>query len=127
MTGEITQLLEDMRGGGSCAVSRLTEVAYDDLRRMAQRYVRYERPENRMQATALVHDAYLRLVADAGCRWQSRSHFLAAAARRMRQILIDNARARNAQKRGGAMARLPLEDVMVASDDRREEVLAVDE
>ena len=127
MAGEITQLLDDMRGGNAAAESRLAELVYQDLHRMAQRYMRHERPEHSMQATALVHDAYLRMVNQEERNWQNRSHFFAVAARLMRQILIDHARARNAQKRGGLQARLPLDDVVVVSDDRLDEILAVDE
>jgi RNA polymerase sigma factor (TIGR02999 family) len=127
MPGEITQLLDHIRAGDSTAESRLAELVYDDLHRMAQRYMRQERRENSMQATALVHDAYLRLVNQNEQTWQNRSHFFAVAARLMRQILIDHARARHAQKRGGPRVHLPLEDVVVVSDDRLDEILAVDE
>jgi RNA polymerase sigma factor (TIGR02999 family) len=89
--------------------------------------MRREQPGQSLQATMLVHDAYLRLVNQEERSWRNRSHFFAVAAHLMRQILIDYARARNAAKRGRGRARLPLEDVIVVSDDKLEEVVAVDD
>jgi RNA polymerase sigma factor (TIGR02999 family) len=126
MPGEITELLGQLRRGDTAAESKLAALVYEDLYRIAQRYMRRERREHSLQATVLVHDAYLRLVNQDEQNWQNRSHFFAVAARLMRQILIDHARMHKAQKRGGG-GRLPLDDVLLISDDRLDEILAVDE
>jgi len=127
MPGEITQLLAELRNGDSAAESRLAALVYDDLYRIARRYMRRERPEHTLQATVLVHDAYLRLVNQEDQNWENRSHFFAVAARLMRQILIDHARMHKAQKRGGPQARLPLDEIVIVSHDRLDQILAVDE
>lgn len=96
--GEITQILAELREGAPDAAHRLAPLIYDELRRIAQRYMRHERPDHTLQATALAHEAYLRL-ADQQQDWQNRSHFFAVAAVVMRHILVDYARARCAAKR----------------------------
>src|SRR5918994_4265728 len=95
----------------------LLPIVYQELRRLAASYLRRERPGQTLQPTALVHEAYLRLMKDRPERWQNRAHFCAIAAHSMRQILIERARARGAQKRGGAQPRVTLDEALVAGDD----------
>jgi RNA polymerase sigma factor (TIGR02999 family) len=97
-------------------VDALLPVVYEELRRLAAAYLRRERPGQTLQPTALVHEAYLRLMKDRPDRWQNRAHFCAIAAHSMRQILIERARARGAQKRGGAQPRVTLDEAIVAAD-----------
>jgi RNA polymerase sigma factor (TIGR02999 family) len=107
---EVTQLLRKWGEGDAGALKRLTPLVYEELRRMARGYVRREGPDNSLQATALVHEAYLKLV-DAGvAQWQDRAHFFAISARLMRRILVDAARTRAAGKRGGAALRVELNE-----------------
>ena len=127
MPGEITQLLAEVRSGNRDAESRLASVVYHELHRMASRYMHHERPDHSLQATILVHEAYLQLVNQEERNWQNRSHFFALAAQIMRRILIDHARSRHALKRGGAGVKVQLDDVVVFSDDKCEELIAVDE
>lgn len=98
--GEITVLLSRMKDGNVDAEARLIPLVYDELRRIAARYMRKERADHSLQPTALVHEAYLKLRRMNAINWQSRSHFLAVSAHTMRQILVDHARAKNAGKRG---------------------------
>ncbi len=115
----VTTLLHDWRSGDSNALDRLTPLVYDELRRIASRYMATERPGHTLQATALVNEAWARM-ADSDVPWQDRAHFFAVAARTMRRILTDHARARNAAKRGGGKAAVTLHDDQVGIDsDRR--------
>ncbi len=100
---------------------------YQELRRLAASYLRRERPGQTLQPTALVHEAYLRLMKDRPDRWQNRAHFCAIAAHSMRQILIERARARGALKRGGERHRVTLDDALVAGGERSIDLLALDE
>ena len=104
--GEVTGLLRAWGGGDRHALDRLTPLVYAELRQLARRYMRRERAGNSMQSTALVHEAYLRLVDVTGASWQDRSHFFAVAAQVMRRILVDAARARGSVKRGGQVQRV---------------------
>src|SRR5712671_5309072 len=104
----------------------LAAAVYNELRRLAAAYMRRERPGQTLQATALVHEAYLRL-ADAGIVWNDRNHFIGIAARSMRQILVDRARARGAQKRWGGMDRVSLTDALVKANDEVAMLPALDE
>jgi len=115
MTAEhtVTTLLQDWRSGDADALEQLTPLIYDDLRRIAARHLRSERPGHTLQATALVNEAFLRL-AEADLKPQDRAHFLAVAARVMRHILTDYGRARRRQKRGGGVSPVTLEDDRVA-------------
>ena len=97
-------------------VDALLPIVYEELRRLAAAYLRRERPGQTLQPTALVHEAYLRLMKDRPDRWQNRAHFCAIAAHSMRQILIERARARGAQKRGGAQPRVTLDEGLVAGE-----------
>jgi RNA polymerase sigma factor (TIGR02999 family) len=105
-SAEITTLLKAWSNGDRSALDRLTPLLYDELRRLAHRYMRHERAGNTLQTTALVNEAYLRLVDVKGVDWRDRIHFLAVAARIMRRVLVDAARRRASAKRGGGMARV---------------------
>jgi len=109
------------------AVNALLPLVYDELRRLAAAYLRRERPGQTIQPTALVHEAYLRLLKDKPDRWQNRAHFCAIAAHSMRQILIERARARGALKRGGVQARVTLDEGLLAADSPHIDLLALDE
>lgn len=109
------------------SLDSLLPAVYQELRRLAAGYIRRERPGQTLQPTALVHEAYLRLMKDRPDRWQNRAHFCAIAAHSMRQILIERARARNAQKRWGEKARITLEDELVQGGERSIDLLALDE
>jgi len=100
--GGVTRLLLEWGAGDRAALDRLVPLVFDELRRLAQSYLRRERADHTLQPTALVNEAYLRLVDQQGLRWQSRAHFFGIAANLMRQILVDHARRRAAEKRGGA-------------------------
>ena len=102
-------------------------VVYDELRRLARRYLRRERAAQSLQATELVNEAYLRLVKDKTRAWQNRTHFLAIAATSMRQILVERARARTASKRGGSKVRITLDDAIASGGQKSFELLALDE
>ena len=102
-------------------------VVYDELRRLARRYLRRERAAQSVQATELVNEAYLRLVKDKTRAWQNRTHFLAIAATSMRQILVERARARTASKRGGSKVRITLHDAIASGGQKSFELLALDE
>jgi RNA polymerase sigma factor (TIGR02999 family) len=109
------------------SVDSLLPIVYQELRRLAASYIRRERPGQTLQPTALVHEAYLRLMKDKPGRWQNRAHFCAIAAHSMRQILIERARARGAQKRGGARHRVTLDEALVAGGERSIDLVALDE
>src|SRR6266849_10656465 len=100
-SGEITRLLGELRAGKKDAEAQLLSRVYDELRRIAASYLRKERPDHTLQPTALVHEAYLRLIEQPEQNWQNRTHFRGIAAHLMRQILVAHARKRNADKRGG--------------------------
>ena len=123
--GEITGLLADWSSGNQAALDRLLPVVYDELRRLASAYMRRERPDHLLQTTALVHEAYLRLVDSTNTNYETRTHFFAVAAQVMRHILVDYARGRRRVKRGEGRPAVSLSDVAVLSDDRAEEVTAV--
>jgi len=126
-TGEVTRLLVDVRAGSKDAEARLLAVLYDELRRLAASYLRRERPDHTLQPTALVHEAYLRLVEQREQNWQNRAHFMGVSARVMRQILVDYARQRLTDKRGGRVQLLPLDETVVAGAQRPEELVALDD
>jgi RNA polymerase sigma factor (TIGR02999 family) len=124
-SGEITRLLVDWRDGDRAALDRLLPLVYEELRRVARSHMRREQPDHLLQTTALVHEAYLRLVDQKNVRWDTRPHFFAVAAQVMRHILVDYARGRRRAKRGSGVAELPLHDVAVLSDQRIDELMAV--
>jgi len=106
-------LLSRATGGDEKATSQLMPLVYDELRRLAASYLRRERPGQTLQATALVHEAYVRLISEKAHNWQNRTHFLAIAALSMRQILVQRARSRRAAKRGGDPARITLDEQLL--------------
>ena len=123
---DVTRILSDIELGDAGAAERLLPLVYDELRKLAARRLKREDPGHTLQATALVHEAYLRLVGrDETRSWNSRGHFFAAAARAMRRILVDNARRKGAQKRGVGLERRPLDEVAAPQPD--DELLALDE
>jgi RNA polymerase sigma factor (TIGR02999 family) len=124
--GEVTQLLAELQSGRPDAASRLIPLVYDELRRLARHYLRQERPDHTLQATALVHEAYLRLVDQRERTWESRAHFIGAAAQLMRHILVDYARGRQAAKRGRVAQKGPLEEALLFSEEQSEELVALD-
>jgi len=109
------------------SLDSLLPLVYKELRRLAAGYLRREKPGQTLQPTALVHEAYMRLMKDRPDRWQNRAHFCAIAAHSMRQILIERARARGAAKRGGVRHRVTLDDALAAGEDRSIDLLALDE
>lgn len=122
-----TQLLADHASGKGRAADALLPLVYDELRSLARRYLRAERPGVTLQPTALVHEAYLRLIENERIDWQGKTHFLAMAATQMRRILVDHARARAAQKRGGRGNRITLTDGLARTSDPSVDLLAIDE
>jgi RNA polymerase sigma factor (TIGR02999 family) len=115
MPSDPAQLLQRASSGDNKAVSQLMPLVYDELRRLAASYLRRERPGQTLQATALVHEAYVRLIGEKAQPWQNRAHFLAIAALSMRQILVQRARARKAAKRGGDPERIVLDEQLLAA------------
>jgi RNA polymerase sigma factor (TIGR02999 family) len=125
---DVTRILTAIEQGDPRAAGELLPLVYGELRRLAKRRLAQEKPGQTLQATALVHEAYLRLVGDEGSRgWDSRGHFFAAAAEAMRRILVDNARRKRAGKHGGQLARQELDDVDIAAPAPSEDLLALDE
>jgi RNA polymerase sigma-70 factor, ECF subfamily len=124
--GEITQLLKELSEGNHKAESRLVTLVYSQLRHLAARHMRRERPDHTLQPTALVHEAYLKLVEQRQVNWQSRGQFYCVAARLMRRILVDRARGVKASKRAGGQ-KVQLELSLAYSEDKSAELLAVDE
>lgn len=122
-TSEVTTLLRRASGGDRDALDRLTPLLYDELRRLAHNRLRLERPDHTLNTTALVHEAYLELVNVQHASWKDRAHFLAAAARVMRHVLVDYARCRNAQKRGGGLARVELDEEALELSEEHSEAI----
>src|SRR5262245_5964820 len=126
-THEITQWLTEWRKGDRSALEKLTPLVYRELHRLAQVYMRGERAGHALQTTALVNEAYLRLI-EAECQsWQNRAHFYAAAAKLMRHILVDFARSRNRIKRGGGLEQVSLDEALTITADHTAELLNLDE
>ncbi len=123
--GEVTRLLAQL-GGGPSAVDRLMPILYDELRQIARRHMRSERPDHTLDTSALVHEAYVKLVGLDRMNWQNRAHFLAVAAQAMRRVLVDYAVGRRAQKRGGVRRKVPLEDVPAEAAQSLETLVALD-
>jgi RNA polymerase sigma factor (TIGR02999 family) len=124
---DVTRLLSALTRGDDGAASKLIPVVYDELRRLAGSYMRRERVDHTLQATALVHEAYLKLVEQRSVDWQSRAHFFGVAAQLMRRILIDHARGHTRQKRGGEQRKVSLDEAFVFSQQQADELLAVDD
>jgi len=124
---DVTLLLKQLSAGDHDAVDQLVPVLYNELRRLAAYYLRQERSNHTLQATALVHEAYLRLVDQRAVEWKNRSHFLGVAAQVMRRILLDYARSHQAVKRGGPSPKISLDDAMVYGEDQTGQLVALDE
>ena len=124
---DVTELLLAWSNGDEKALKKLTSIVYNELHRLARRYMAVERPDHTLQATALVNEAYMRLVNWKPMRWQNRAHFFAVSAQLMRRILVDFARTHQRQKRGAGQRRLSLEDVAVVSPGRGEDLVAFDD
>lgn len=124
---EVTQLLQQWQDGDEEAMDRLMPLVYNELRRLAHRHLRRERSDHTLSTTALVHEAYLNMVGQDQLPWQNRAHFFAIASRVMRRVLIWYARKRNTAKRGGGRPNLALDDAVVISDERIDELVALDQ
>jgi RNA polymerase sigma factor (TIGR02999 family) len=124
---EVTQLLRAWSQGDEQAFEHLMPLVYQELRRLAKRYMARENPGQTLQATALVHEAYLRLIEQRLVSWQNRAHFFALSAQMMRRILVDRARARHYEKRGGEACRISLDEALVVSQEREPNLVALDD
>ena len=124
---EVTRILNAIEQGDVRAADKLLPLVYDELRRLASKKMSQEPPGQTLQATALVHEAYIRLVGSEGRNWNSRMHFFYAAAEAMRRILIDNARRKQRLKRGGGQQKIDLEDAEIAIEEPSEDLIALDE
>lgn len=124
---EVTQLLIKWNAGNELVLDQLIPLIYSDLRRLAESYVRDERRALTIQPTALVHEAYLRLIAQDLPDWQSRSHFFGVAAHLMRQVLVDRARRNKSEKRGGGAPKARFEEAFSIAPERTSDVLALDD
>jgi len=124
---DITELLVAWGRGDESAFERLVPMVHAELRRLARRQMAGERPGHTLQTTALVNEAYLRLIDLSQVRWQDRAHFLGMSARVMRRILVDHARARGANKRGGRDQKVPIEDAAAVTEERAVDLIALDD
>src|SRR5579875_189685 len=124
--GQTTRLLKAMHAGDHAAADQLLPLVYSELHRIANACMRRERPDHTLQPTALINEAYLRLIQE-DVDWNSRAHFVGFAAHVMRRVLVDYARARNAEQRGGKMERIELQDHFAISPERLEQVSLLDE
>ena len=124
---EVTQLLAAWRDGDQQALDKLMPLVYDELRRIASRYMKREHPGHTLQTTALVNEAYLRMVGQQNVNWQNRAHFFGVAASVMRHLLVDRARANGRVRRGGNPLQVTLDEAAVVSEQKGEELLALDE
>ena len=124
---DVTELLVAWSKGDKAALAALVPIIYDELRRLAKFHMQRERAEHTLETTALVHEAYLKLIAQKSTNWQNRAHFFAASAQSMRRILVDMARAWRRQRRGGGAERLSLEEELIFSPQRASELVALDD
>lgn len=123
----VTELLADWSEGDQEALNKLIPLVYDELHKLASRYLRRERPDHTLQTTAVVHEAYLKLVNQRDANFENRLHFFAVAAQIMRRILVDYARRHHASKRGGDLYKLSLDEALVTSEEKGADLLALDE
>jgi RNA polymerase sigma factor (TIGR02999 family) len=123
----ISQLLVEWREGDRAALDRLMPLVYDELRRLARSYLRRERPDHTLQATALVHEAYMRLIDQHSVSWQNRAHFFGIASQMMRRILVNHALARATAKRGGHAEKLALDEAIVVDGERQIDLVVLDD
>jgi len=126
-SGQITQLLESWNQGDQDAIEKLMPIVYEELHRLARRYMSDERADHTLQTSALVNEAYLRLVDSTQANWEGRSHFFGVCAQVMRRILVDWARSRRALKRGGETAPLRFDDALAVAQDSNADLVAIDE
>jgi RNA polymerase sigma factor (TIGR02999 family) len=124
---EVTQLLGEWSGGDEGALEKLIPLVQPELHRLAHHYMSRERAGHTLQTTALLNEAYLQLTDKTQPSWQNRTHFMAVAAQLMRRIMVDHARARHAQKRGAGAIRVTLDEATLVTEERAEELLALDE
>jgi len=127
LTRNITHLLKEWGEGDQQALDELTPLVYEELRQQAARYLRKERPNHSLQATALINEAFLRLIDVKDVQWQNRAHFFAIAANLMRRVLVDHARRRDAEKRGGSQVCLTLDEGLAWANEPDVDLLAIDE
>ncbi len=123
---DVTALLSEMAEGSDSAAQKLVPIVYEELKQLARRYMRRERADHTLQTTALVHEAYVKLVGQESVKWQGRSHFFAVAAQIMRRILCDHARRNLRLKRGGACQILPLDEALAFTPQHSDELLKLD-
>src|SRR6478735_3438790 len=123
----VTQLLQQWSHGDDSALAELTPLVYEELRRLAHHYMKGERPDHTLQTTALVNEAYLRLADQTNQRWQNRAHFFAVAARAMRQILVNYARAQRSEKRGGGALKMELDEAAIVSPEQSKAIVDLHE
>jgi RNA polymerase sigma factor (TIGR02999 family) len=126
-TQQVTRLLKAWSQGGEAALNRLLPIVHQELRRLARRHMLGERVGHTLQTTALVNEAYLRLVNAREVNWQNRAHFLALSAQLMRRILVDSARARRGQKRGGGNPKVTLDEGLVGPQQKGQDLIALDD
>lgn len=124
--GEVTRLLREFRSGDGASASRLMDLIYPELKRIAKIRLRHERHGHDLQPTELVHEAYIRMVSHEDHSWESRAHFYAASANVMRRVLVDYARSRNAKKREGGRTPIPLDDALSLTREQSEDLLDLD-
>jgi len=124
---QVTQLLVEWGNGNQAALDQLMPLVYAELRKMAKRHMRQQRPGHTLQTTALVHEAFFKLVGESGKQWENRAHFFGVAAQAMRHVLVDYARSAHAQKRGGARQPVTLDEAMAISTERLAEVIELDD
>jgi RNA polymerase sigma factor (TIGR02999 family) len=124
---DVTQLLAKWKSGDQGALEDLTPLVYNELRRLARAYLRRERPDHTLEGTALVHEAYLRLIDQRQVEWRNRNHFFALAAELIRRILVDHARARVAAKRGGSNLKLSLDESIAPAEEKDLDLVALDD
>ena len=130
MTGspqQVTQLLKEWGAGNQAALHQLMPLVYAELHKMAKRYMNQQNPGHTLQTTALIHEAYVRLAGKPDKRWDNRAHFFGVAAKAMRHVLVDHARATNSAKRGGAAQAVRLDEGVVASSERMAGLIALDD
>ena len=125
-TSTISRLIESVRNGDASAAAALTPLLYDELHRLAVYHMRNERAGHTLQATALVNEAYLKLIDNREANWQNRAHFLAIASQAMRRVLIDHARSKRRVKRGGLQQKVSLEDVVIAAEEQTYDLIELD-
>ena len=127
LRNEVTQVLLDWNSGDQGATERLIPLVYDELRALARRYLQRERSDHTLQATGLVHEAYLRLVDQDSMTWANRAHFFAVAAQIMRHLLVDHARSRQTAKRGGVREKLEFDEALAPAEEPTVDLLALDD